>query len=145
MVTIKYDGRLGNNIIQLLAGYVFAIKHNLRFESRDPSFEGFTSYPKEYPSFEGFPSSPDFSFMYENAEMLKRAYNIIQSQDAWYLLTDFNTNTLVLKDVEKIATIITKVNESYEHTSTSFGWTMIQLNYIAMNGFDGFKAGWKKD
>ena len=102
-------------------------------------------YPKEDTSFEGFPSSPDFSFMFENAEMLKRAYDIVQSQDAWYLLSDFNTNTLVLKDVEKIATIITKVNESYNHTSTSFGWTMIQLNYIAMHGFDGFKAGWKKD
>lgn len=46
MVTIKYDGRLGNNIIQLLAGYVFAIKHNLRFESRDPYFEGFIDYSR---------------------------------------------------------------------------------------------------
>jgi hypothetical protein len=124
---------------------MFSNRNARIYPTEDPSFEGFTSYPKEDPSFEGFPSSPDFSFMFENAEMLKRAYDIIQSQDAWYLLTDFNTNTLVLKDVEKIATIITKVNESYEHTSTSFGWTMIQLNYIAMHGFDGFKAGWKKD
>ena len=124
---------------------MFSNRNARIYPTEDPSFEGFTSYPKEYPSFEGFPSSPDFSFMFENAEMLKRAYDIIQSQDAWDLLTDFNTNTLVLQDVEKIATIITKVNESYHHPSTSFGWTMIQLNYIAMHGYDGFKADWKKE
>ena len=91
-----------------------------------------------------FPTSPDFSFMYENSEMLKRAYHIVHSQDAWYLLTDFNTDSLVLKDIEKITTIVSEVNESYEHTGTSFGWTMIQLNYIATHGFEVFKAGWKK-
>ena len=49
-----------------------------------------------------------------------------------------------VKDIEKITTIVSEVNESYEHTGTSFGWTMIQLNYIATHGFEVFKAGWKK-
>ena len=101
-------------------------------------------YPTEDPSFEVFPDSPDFSFMLEYAEMLKTAYDIVHSKDAWYLLTDFNTDYLVLKDVEKITKIVSEINKSYKHSATSFGWTMIQLNYIATHGFDVFKADWKK-
>ena len=44
MVTIEYKGRLGNNLIQHLAGYYFSIKHNLKFNNHNKSFEGLINY-----------------------------------------------------------------------------------------------------
>ena len=40
MVTVKYDGRLGNNMIQYIAAQCFAKKHNLRFDIKPTSISG---------------------------------------------------------------------------------------------------------
>jgi hypothetical protein len=40
MVTISYQGRLANNIIQYLAGHIFSEKHNLFLKSKPFSSEG---------------------------------------------------------------------------------------------------------
>jgi hypothetical protein len=40
MVTIEYQGRLGNNIIQYLAGYIFAKKHNFKLSTPPSSYSG---------------------------------------------------------------------------------------------------------
>jgi len=41
MVSIKYDGRLGNNLIQYLAAFFFAKKHNLKLNSSSEMWGNF--------------------------------------------------------------------------------------------------------
>lgn len=107
MVTVKYNGGLGNNLIQHLAGYFFSIKHNLKFNHAYHTFEDLIKYDdyiegdigeeivvinddnfityleknnmeiKHY-IFEGFFQTKDFLEKYENE--IKSLLNIVYSE-----------------------------------------------------------------
>lgn len=73
-------------------------------------------------------------------EMLVNAYKAVSAVEAWEWLRNFNEESFMFSQSEKIRIISRKMEElGYSgHSGASFGMTMRQMELIAKHGKDKF-------
>jgi hypothetical protein len=87
-----------------------------------------------------YPSNPDWSFAGEDKGMLSSAYNVIQQNEGWSLLINFQGDTFMFSMNTRVKNLMDKINDAYDggHSGSSMGNTMRNMEYIANYGFDEY-------
>ena len=68
--------------------------------------------------------------------MLKNAHQAITLAEAWQFMRTFNDQSFMFSSNPIVSDIMKKMSElGYDgHSGTSFGWTMRQMEFLAING-----------
>jgi hypothetical protein len=68
--------------------------------------------------------------------MLKNAHQAITMAEAWHFMRTFNDQSFMFSSNPIVSDIMKKMSElGYDgHSGTSFGWTMRQMEFLAING-----------
>ena len=84
-----------------------------------------------------YPTNPDWSFVGQDTYMLSSAYNVIQQNEGWSLLRNFEEESFMFSRNSRIQNLMDKINNAYGggHSGSSMGTTMRNMEYIAKNGF----------
>jgi hypothetical protein len=87
-----------------------------------------------------YPTNPDWSFAGQDTYMLSSAYKIIQGNEAWNLLRNFQGESFMFSRNPRIKNLMDDINDAYGggHSGSSIGTTMRNMEYIAKNGFDEY-------
>ena len=97
-------------------------------------------------SYTDLPSNPDFSFILSqhSRDMIESGYRATVLCEGWNILRDFSGESFMFSRDPQVCKLMKKVSEGYggNHSGTSMGYTMRQLEYIAKNGFARFEAEW---
>ena len=71
-------------------------------------------------------------------EMLANAYDVISQLNLWERVKFYNDNTGYYLKIG-ITTKMKKLGYNY-HSGYALSWTMLQMNYIALNGEENYRA-----
>ena len=92
------------------------------------------------------PSKPDFSFISSDSSrtMIESGYRSIMKCEGWNILQNFTGESFMFSRDPSVCQLMDAVSEGYggNHSGSSMGYTMRQLEFIAKNGFARFKAEW---
>ena len=68
--------------------------------------------------------------------MLKNAHQAITMAEAWQFMRTFNDQSFMFSSNPIVSDIMKKMSElGYDgHSGSSFGWTMRQMEFLAING-----------
>jgi len=68
--------------------------------------------------------------------MLKNAHQAITMAEAWHFMRTFSDQSFMFSSNPIVSDIMKKMSElGYDgHSGTSFGWTMRQMEFLAING-----------
>ena len=75
-------------------------------------------------------------------EFYKSAHQAITNCEMWNWLRNYDTDTFMYdnsKETKRIFTEMLKDPINNNHSGTSYGFTIRQMEYIAKNGYDHFK------
>lgn len=85
---------------------------------------------------------PTFSFINdaESRRYVADAYRAVVAAEAWALMAeDPGEGGFMLTTREAYKAIQAHMELRYEHSGSSYGWTMRQIQFIARNGMDAYR------
>ena len=85
---------------------------------------------------------PTFSFISDPASRryVADAYRAVTVAEAWPLMTeDPGEGGFMFSTKDAYKTIRSHMELGYEHSGSSYGWTMRQIQFIAQNGMDAYR------
>ena len=86
-------------------------------------------------------ASPDFAtfgFSDTDAMMLNDAFQACTCADAWNWLRAFDEDSFMECTHPKLAEITKNMQYRNNHSKSSFGWVMMNMEYYAKNGVEAY-------